>query len=159
LQKEEKGEQYDHKNKLPLPILEAIKPIFTDLSDITLLSKCLHGKTQNVNEGLNQLIWKRCPKEGFAGKTTVDMAAADAVAHLNIGSRSKLLVLQKLGIQNPGVFTARYITAADRQRIFHSELKNSAPVMQRRKVLRARRKLKQDKESEKEPSYQSGAFS
>ena len=31
-------------------------PIFTDLTSENLLSKCLHGQTQNNNESLNGLI-------------------------------------------------------------------------------------------------------
>ena len=40
---------YQH-HGLPLAVMEAIKPIYRDLSQPDLLKKCLHGKTQNVNE-------------------------------------------------------------------------------------------------------------
>ena len=48
---------------LPLSIvMEHLKPIYTDLSSDDLLSKCLHGKTQNQNEAFNKIIWERVPK-------------------------------------------------------------------------------------------------
>ena len=40
-----------------------MKPIFTDLSNDVLLQKCLHGTTQNNNEALHGLIWKKVPKD------------------------------------------------------------------------------------------------
>ena len=49
-------ETYKHKKGLPKAIVHFIKSVFQDLSKESLLSKCLHGKTQNVNECLNKLI-------------------------------------------------------------------------------------------------------
>ena len=47
---------------LPLDIVMKLKPIFAELSDESLLEKCLHGKTQNQNESFNSIIWDRIPK-------------------------------------------------------------------------------------------------
>ena len=44
---------------------DVIQPISVDLSKDTLLLKCLHGKRQNTNEVLNNLIWNKCPKNVF----------------------------------------------------------------------------------------------
>ena len=41
---------YSLKNLLPKAVQEVIKPILMNLSDTDLLSKSLHGKTQNNNE-------------------------------------------------------------------------------------------------------------
>ena len=49
-------ETYKTKITLPSAIKTLIKPIFIDLSNNYLLEKCLHHKTQNVNESLNGLI-------------------------------------------------------------------------------------------------------
>ena len=54
-------ETYKTKISLPSAIKTLIKPIFVDLSNNSLLEKCLHHKTQNVNESLSGLIWNRCP--------------------------------------------------------------------------------------------------
>lgn len=39
-------------------IKDTIRNIFMNLSNVNLLKKCLHGKTQTNNEGINVLIWK-----------------------------------------------------------------------------------------------------
>ena len=41
---------------IPEWIKDLIMPIITDLQADELLQKCLHGKTQNNNEGLNSII-------------------------------------------------------------------------------------------------------
>ena len=48
-----------YKSHISLPkwIHDIIYPIFVDLSSDNLLSKCLHGETQNVNEGFNSIVW------------------------------------------------------------------------------------------------------
>ena len=48
--------QYKEKPGLPSVIRDKIRPIFLDLSDKNLLSKCLHGKNQNNNESINNVI-------------------------------------------------------------------------------------------------------
>ena len=41
---------------LPDDIIKMVKPIFVRLSSDEVLSKCLHGKTQNQNESINGMI-------------------------------------------------------------------------------------------------------
>ena len=65
------GGSYEHKNSLPEAVLEEIKPIFRDLSDSALLTKCLHGHTQNPNESFNNCIWVRIPKTVFVCLNTL----------------------------------------------------------------------------------------
>ena len=64
---------------IPAIIREIIRPVFISLSDEKLSSKCLRGKTQNNNESLNGLIWKRCPKDVFVGRTTLELGVASAI--------------------------------------------------------------------------------
>ena len=47
-----------YKNKLGIHIKlrDLIKPVFMNLSSEELLTKCLHGKTQNNNESLNGVM-------------------------------------------------------------------------------------------------------
>ena len=44
---------YIHGKGLSLDVIKHIKSIFEDLSRDSLLTKCLHGKTQNQNESFN----------------------------------------------------------------------------------------------------------
>ena len=41
---------------LPISIVLKLKPIFEELGHEDLLSKCLHGLTQNQNESFNAVI-------------------------------------------------------------------------------------------------------
>lgn len=59
--------------------MKAIKPVFEKLSSDDLLEKCAHGGTQNANESLHNMIWARCPKTVFVGRTRLEIAVCDAV--------------------------------------------------------------------------------
>ena len=70
---------------MPLDIVMKLKPIFAELSDESLMEKCLHGKTQNQNESFNSMIWDRIPKTRYVSLTQLELEVYDAVAHFNIG--------------------------------------------------------------------------
>lgn len=53
------GGRYKHKGGLSDEVLNQVKPVYADLCKEELLSKCLHGKTQNANESFNSMIWQR----------------------------------------------------------------------------------------------------
>ena len=40
---------------------------YSDLSNINLLKRCLHGKEQNPNETVNRVIWKTVQQMIFVG--------------------------------------------------------------------------------------------
>ena len=73
-------------------VLLDAKKVFLDLSKDDLLSRCLHGKTQNQNESFNAIIWNQTPKQRFVKFETFDMAIHDAVIHLNIGGLGTLFI-------------------------------------------------------------------
>ena len=150
---------YNDKPGIPAIIRDTIKPIFLNLSDDDLLKKCLHGKTQNNNESLNGMIWKRCPKDVFVGKTTIEIGVASAVLNFNDGSTSILDVITSLKM-DPGYFTKQYCVSNDERRICSMERKSTPVVQQQRKSLRARRKGFIDSVEQKEGgvSYASGSF-
>ena len=87
---------YKYKPGLPAIIRDTIKPVFMDLSNDNLLKKCLHGQTQNNNESINGVIWKRCPKDIFVGRTTLEIGVASAVIRFNDGVSGVLKVLKTL---------------------------------------------------------------
>ena len=55
-------DKFIHKNSIPEAVMMAIKPVYQDLAHRDLLKKCLTGKTQNVNESFNNVVWTRVPK-------------------------------------------------------------------------------------------------
>ena len=67
------GKNYVEKPGIPLVIKKVIEPIFSDLSKDELLEKCLHEKTQNNNEAINVIIWKKLPKDVFVGRKTLEL--------------------------------------------------------------------------------------
>ena len=137
---------YKQQHGLPTAVVELLEPIHEELTDLKLLSKCLHGKTQNPKECLNKLIWWRCSKEIWVSLKTVQQASYAAVANFNDGNVSFLNVLQQIGV-NLGYFTTAICKKQDLLRIAKSNLRSTATSKQRRKTLRAIEKGWTDKKN------------
>jgi hypothetical protein len=143
---------------LPDNILKLVKPIYERLSNDELLKKCLDGKTQNQNESLNGMIWKRLPKIVFVGADVLQLGVYDAVAHFNIGSKTSVQILKELGMV-PGLYFEEGIKKADKQRVAKANHKNKAEIKKQRKVTRGLKKRKDDKIKEQEgKTYKAGSF-
>ena len=141
-----------------MAIKSAILPIFQDLSKDELLSKCLHGRTQNANEALNKLIWQRCPKSTFVSKRIIDIATASAVLYFNDGCKGLKRIFQRLGIKN-GVYTMKLGAEVDQHRVCNMNRKSTQRVKRRRKQLRSIKKGFDDDNGEKERhKYETGGF-
>lgn len=97
-----------------------LKPIFKDLSDPSLLKKCLKGKSQNPNESLNNLIWSRLPKKTFVRLPTLNFGVSEAVLSFNNGYVSKAKVLEHMGLQ-AGKNLVKSMEILDRKRIYEAE--------------------------------------
>ena len=141
-------------------VSDVIAPIFShkDLASEVLLSKCLHGQTQDISESLNNLIWTRCPKRIYVGNSVLKTAVASAVICYNDGVQGTLPVLTKLGIEH-GFFTDDSCRKAGILRVKQANRKSTNKVKLRRKTLRAVRKGFNDKnEQEEGETYGSGAF-
>ena len=152
-----KTKLYKHKKGLPKAVVDVIQPVYDSLADHTLLSRCLDSYTQNPNESLNNLVWKRCPKKIYQGKKVVELCTASAVATYNDGLSSVARVLERLGIV-PGYHTTAGILKADKARLIVSRRQATEQGKLRRKRLRAIKKGLWDLTKEKEaPAYESGA--
>ena len=90
---------YNNKPGIHNKLKELLKPAFMTLSSDELLAKCLHGKTQNNNESINNVIWKRCPKDIYVGKTSLSMGVASACIGFNGGASGILDVMIKYGME------------------------------------------------------------
>ena len=73
-----------HRNSINIPEWshDILQPVFQELSSDDLLSKCLHGKTQNANEALNNIIWQKCPKNVFVKRDVLEVGVKSAVIHV-----------------------------------------------------------------------------
>ncbi|GFU40499.1 putative kolobok1-1 nv [Trichonephila clavipes] len=121
---------------------EKIVGATTKLCTKELLTKCLHGKTQNSNECLNGVIWQRVPKEVFVCLKILKSGALDAVIQFNDGYKGCVEIFKKLNI-TPGYFTLKAYKHLDINRINDAERHSTPNVKQRRKILRATRKKNQ----------------
>jgi len=119
---------YKEKVSLSEEIFNVLKPLFTDLSK-KLLNKCLHGKTQNANEAINQVIWKRCPKDVFVNRSTLEIGVNSAVLQFNDGPIAITSVFKEVGIT--GSVTA-----------------NKATVQQDQHKRKCEKKIKRDRQKE-----------
>ena len=130
---------YKKKPGQPKIICDFIRPVFISLSDEELLKKCLHGKTENNNESLNGVIWKKCPKDVFVGRATLEIGVASAVINFNDDSSEVLNVLNSLKIE-PGKITTELYGKRDSEHVTEIDLKSSDQTKIWRKQLRAQQK-------------------
>ena len=143
---------------LPQEVILHVKPIFAELSKETLLSKCLHGKTQNQNESYNALIWERLPKTKYVSLTQLKFGSYDAVSHFNIGKKSSVHLFEKLNMI-PGRYLTKQCANINRKRLFGSVYKASDDARKRRKILRGAKKSRMDKNEATEGTlYEPGGF-
>ena len=83
-------------------------PIFKDLSKPELLKKCPRGKTQNNNECLNGVVWKRLPKDVFIGGKTLELGISSAVINFNYGATGFANRVMKDLCLVDGQFTSKF---------------------------------------------------
>ena len=74
---------YIDKLGLPIIIRNIILTTFKELSDETLLEKCLHGSTQNNNECIIGDIWKQIPKDILGGRIVLEIGVRSVVLSFN----------------------------------------------------------------------------
>ena len=121
LKAEQAGKDYTHgaNNYLPSAVMQAISPVWKDLSKTELLVKCLSGYSQNQNESLNS-IWKYCPERKHHGLETVETAVGVAVSIFNDGCSSLMAILRKMDI-SPKMFCRRYCEEAGVEHIKNAQ--------------------------------------
>lgn len=149
---------YNHKTPLPQAVIDTIKPIYTRLSQESLLKRCLDGHTQNNCESINSLIWQRCPKEKFSGLRGLSFAFANAVIQFNEGKMQRRKVLELLGIYD-SVYSGLGYKNRDGRRISSSLTKVSEITKKIRQSKRQHRLKQQEQSNEQEGTlYESEAF-
>ena len=84
---------------MPPTVIKHVKSVFDNLSTDELLTKCLHGKTQNQNESFNGTIWNKIPKTNYVAPEVFELSVLDVVVHFNIGNLGTLHIFDKLGIE------------------------------------------------------------
>ena len=88
-----------------------------ELSDETLLEKCLHGSTQNNNECINGVIWKQIPKDIFVGRIVLEIGVRSVVLSFNGGAIRLSKIFEKLSMVT-GSFTKEFCASRDEYILF-----------------------------------------
>ena len=153
------NETYKANISIPKWIHDIIKPVFVELSANELLSKCLHGGTQNSNESLHNVIWVKCPKTVFVSKPTLEIAVYSAVIEFNEGSHGINDVFNNMGLAS-GSQCSNLTKKRDTSRVKKMIRKSSDKEKKKRKTLRGVKKGYLDKQKELEPqeSYIAGGY-
>ena len=68
---------------MPVAVHKVIYPISQNLFDNELLGRCHDGTTENSNEAVNQIVWKKCPKDTFISSIVLEIGVASAVINFN----------------------------------------------------------------------------
>ena len=111
-----------------------------------------------MNEALNQIIWKKVPKDVYVEGNTLDIGVSSAIISFNDGCIGLLDVMTRCGL-DPGFYAKKSFRESDIARVKSSNKKSSDTVKSTRKRLHADRKGYQDKNIEKEgETYAKGVF-
>ena len=103
-------------------------------------------------------VWERIPKNHYVSLSQLQFGAYDAVANFNIGRKASVLVMEKMQLR-PGRYLLKGCQKINRKRLYLSEYKNAESSKKRRKIIRGKKKAKDDKNLEKEgEQYKTGAF-
>ena len=132
---------------MPVAIHKVIYRIFQNFCDNELLGRCLDGTTQNPNEALDQIVWKKCPKDTFISKIGLEIGVASAVINFNDGMSGFEKLFSHLNL-SVGVNTKSGAIEKDQQRIKNMKNKFQEIVEMKRKKLRVVRKGYIDKEKD-----------
>lgn len=157
-----KQKEYDHNQHFHLPadVMNFIKPIFKDLSDKSLLEKCLKGKTQNLIESFNNIIWTHIPKAVFVGLRTLKLGVDMAVCSFNDGGVGLCKIVQTCGLKL-GNHLISTIERFDRLRIRKSEKaldELEKKIRQHQNLMKRKLEDKFEEEEGDKPSYAPGQY-
>lgn len=149
--------KFKHNNPVPKSVMDAIKPIFKDLTNPILLKKCLGGRTQNPNESFNAVIWKHCPKTSNDGKKIAQISANIAVIKFNEGDCHISKVMNILDIASAQ--SQSFLVVQDLKRISQSRKRVKAACHEARRAQKVKKaKLNEKQELQEGKIYESGGF-
>ena len=80
-------------------MLKILRPVFEHLSKEELLKRCLHGKTQNVNESFSNIVRLKCPKTVFVNRQNNKLGVNSAILQLNDGAHAISNILEQFSIK------------------------------------------------------------
>ena len=85
------------------------------------------GGSQNTNESFHNVIWTRCPKTTFVGRSRLELAVAEATVVYNDGEVGMMPIYNKLGL-SCGTFTVNEMKRIDSKRITNAYIPGTSSV-------------------------------
>ena len=76
------------------------------------------------NEALNNIIWKRCPKDTFVSRQVIEMGVSSAVISFNSGNQGMLTILNDVNLFT-GIYTEMFCLKQDRLKVKELNIKCS----------------------------------
>ena len=142
---------------IPKWIHDIIKQVLIELLPDNLSSKYLHGRAQNSNESLHNVIWEKFPKNVFVERQTLEIGVYSEVIEFNERCQGSPKVIEYMGLHTD----SRLITKSrqrDSVRVNKMVKKYRKKGKKRMKTLKGVKKGYVDKEKELEPkeSYIAG---
>jgi hypothetical protein len=83
------GLPYEHKHSLTAAVIDAIKPVFSDLASADLLKRCHYGTTEIPDEHVNSVIWARMTNTVFVRPDTLKFVVYNAILCFYYGAAKK----------------------------------------------------------------------
>ena len=125
--------KYDRTKCLPFIFRGELLPILNRLSSDKVFSQCQRDLTQNQNESLNNVVWSKCPKRVFCGKSRLTISVCEAVTYYE-GAVSRLNLLQLLKM-NSSINTKSGLEKQNTTRVRHAQKKLSAKFLENRQKV------------------------
>ncbi|XP_067214461.1 uncharacterized protein [Linepithema humile] len=138
-------------NALPDEVLDAIRPIYEDLTNETLLKRCLGGYTQNANESFNNLIWRMAHNYTNSSAKIVEIATFLAICLFNEGSSALLRVMNIMEI-TVGRNAAPFAASTDTRRCDQADIRAQHTTREARISRRLSKNQKVDEHFSQEDS-------
>lgn len=140
-------------------VVKYIKPIYERLSTLELLQKCTKGLTQNANEAVHAVLWRKCSKSGSSSKGRIEIAAAQAIAEFNMGHLNTAKTLASVSGTQVTQNAQTVAVAKDRRRLRLSDTRTEPETKSARATKKLSAKRNQSKKVRLEgPTYGYGLF-
>ena len=135
-----------------------LQGIFRRLTEENLLKRCTRNRTQNPNESLHNIIWRLCPKSTFAGRRTVETAAALAVCNFSMVASFRNVLCEIIGTEM-GSYSEEFVRNKSLQRVKKAYNASTEEVKRRRRQVKYRAVASSQKLKDLEGStYSGGSF-
>lgn len=139
--------------------VDYMKPIYILLTSTELLSRCTRGLTQNANEAVHSVIWRKCPRNTFVSGAKIEIAVANADAEFNMGHLETAKSVEVVTGESISEVSQKILQVRDRKRLLDSNRKSGADFKRARTTKKFEKRHINKKNLESEGStYGAGQF-